>query len=152
MDIAKFLKEAGVSFKLRKHREAYTAQEMAAREHVSGDAVAKAVVVSTGKDYALCVLPASCRVDLGKLGKALKAKKCRLAEEPEMGKLFPDVEIGAEPPFGGAYGLQTVVDERLAKCESITFAAGTHSHAVSMSYADYARLAEPNVADFSVHL
>ena len=152
MDIGKFLKQAGVEFKVHKHTAAYTAQEMAATEHVTGDAVAKPVVVHDGKKYVLCVLPASCKVDLGKLSKALKAKKCKLAAEPAMGELFPDVEVGAEPPFGGPYGLDTVVDRRLADCERIAFTAGTHTRTIHMSYADYARLAEPTVADFSVHL
>jgi len=152
MDIAKFLKKAKVAFELRKHREAYTAQEMAAAEHVSGNAVAKPVVVRAGKKHVLCVLPASCKVDFGKLAKLLKAKKCRLADESELGEIFPDVEIGAEPPFGKPYGLETVVDERLTACETIAFAAGTHSQAISMSYADYARLAEPTVGDFAARL
>ena len=152
MDIAKFLKEAGVAFQLRKHQEAYTAQEMAAAEHITGDAVAKPVVVHAGKKHVLCVLPASCKVDLGKLAKLLKAKKCRLADETELGELFPDVEVGAEPPFGKPYGLETVVDERLTACETIAFTAGTHSQTVCMSYADYARLAEPTVADFAARL
>jgi len=152
MKIKKFLKQAGVEFKMHKHAEAYTAQEMAATEHITGDAVAKPVVVRADKEPVLCVLPASCKVDLGRLAKVLKAKKCRLAGESEIGELFPDVEVGAEPPFGEPYGLKTVVDERLAGCETIAFTAGTHKQTVRMSYADYARVARPTVADFSVHL
>ncbi len=152
MDIEKFLKEAGVKFDVRQHPAAYTAQEMAAKEHVSGDAVAKPVVVHDGKHYVLCVVPASCKVDLAKLAKTLKAKKCKLADEAEMGKLFPDVEVGAEGPFGKPYGLATLVDERLAGSQTIAFTAGTHTQSIRMDYADYERLAEPKVADFSVHL
>ena len=152
MDIPEFLTDAGVKFEVHQHDPAYTAQQMAATEHVSGDAVAKPVVVYAGKKYVLCVLPASCKVDLRRLGKALKTRQCRLAEESELGALFPDVEVGAEGPFGGPYGLETLVDTRLTACETIAFTAGDHRKTVRMSYDDYARLAAPTVADFSVHL
>lgn len=152
MDIEKFLRDAGVRFEIQEHPPAYTAQEMAAEAHVSGDSVAKPVAIAAGDQTFLCVLPASHKVDLAKLKKVLKAKKCRIMEESDMAKLFPDAEVGAEGPFGKPYGLPTVVDEHLAQCDTITFTAGTHRRAIQMSYADYARLAEPTVADFSVHL
>ena len=152
MDIEKYLKEAGVKYKLLKHPEAYTAQEVAAQEHVSGDMVAKSVLVNAGKKPALCVLPASCKIDLGKLSKALKVKTCRLADESELGKLFPDVEVGAEPPFGKPYGVETLVDAHMSRCRTITFTAGTHRQAIQMAYEDYAGLAEAKVLDFALHL
>lgn len=152
MDIEEFLNSAGVKFKRHEHAAAYTAQEIAAEVHVSGDAVAKPVVVRADKKDVLCVLPASHKIDMGKLAKALKAKKCQLVKEDEVAKLFPDVEVGAEPPFGKPYGLPTVVDSHLAGCESVIFSAGSHRRAVQVRYEDYARLAEPTVADFSMHL
>ena len=152
MDVKKYLTEAGVNYTLLKHPEAYTAQEVAAEEHVSGDMVAKPVLVNAGDKAVLCVLPASCKIDLGKLAKALKVKACRLADEVELGKLFPDVEVGAEPPFGKPCGLETLVDTRLSQRRIITFAAGTHRQAVQMAYDDYARLAEAKVLDFALHL
>ena len=152
MNVEEFLKEAGVEYESHEHATAYTAQRLAAEEHVSGNTVAKSVAVHVDDGYVLCVLPASCKVDLDKLAKALDAKQCRLADEGELAKLFPDVEVGAEPPFGKPYGLDTVVDEHLAQCQTITFNAGTHSRAIRMRCADYTRLAEPKVLDVTVHL
>ena len=152
MDVETFLKDAGVKYEEHEHPVVYTAQELAAQEHISGDAVAKAVAVQADGRYVLCVLPASGRIDLDKLGKGLRAKKCRLADEGELAKLFPDVEVGAEPPIGEPYGLETVADERLTRCEAITFNAGSHRKSIRMAYADYARLAAPKIMDFSVHL
>jgi Ala-tRNA(Pro) deacylase len=152
MDVEKYLTEAGVEYTSLKHPEAYTAQEVAAEEHVSGDMVAKSVLVHADDEPVLCVLPASCKIDLAKLAKTLKADKCRLADEAELGKVFPDVEIGAEPPFGKPSGLETLVDTRLSQCRTITFTAGTHRQAVQMAYDDYAALAEAKVLDFALHL
>ena len=152
MKIQDYLKDQGVKFKMHEHPPAYTAQEVAAEEHVSGNILAKTVAVKAGKGYVLCVLPASYKLDMKKVAKAAKAKKARLADEAEMAKVFPDVEVGAEPPFGNLYELPTLVDEHLAGDEEIVFRAGTHRHAIRMKYADYARLAEPTVADLAVHL
>jgi len=152
MKIEEYLKENGVAYEMREHPPAYTAQELAAEEHVSGNMFAKAVVVRADKGCAICAVPASCKLDMKKVAKALKSKKVRLADEAEMAKLFPDAEVGAEPPFGNLYDLPTVVDERLAQDEEIVFQAGTHRHAIRMKYADYASLTKPVVADVAVHL
>lgn len=152
MKIAEFLKEKAVSFESHEHIPAYTAQEVAAEEHVSGKILAKAVVVFSDKDYAMCVLPASLKLDLDKVAKALKAKAVRLADEPEMVTLFPDVEVGAEPPFGNLYDMTTLVDTRLAEDDEIVFQGGTHRTAIRMKYGDYAKLAQPIVTDIAVHL
>jgi len=152
MDIGEYLRQQGVPFEEHEHPPAYTAQEVAAEEHVSGDIMAKAVVVFAEGKYALCALPASHKLDMDKVAKALKSKSVRLADETEMAKLFPDVEVGAEPPFGNLWNLPTLVDEHLAADEEIVFQAGTHRGAVRMQYADYASLVKPSVADLAVHL
>jgi len=152
MDIGKYLKDENVSFEMHEHRPAYTAQEVAAEEHVSGDLLAKSVVVWADGKYALCALPASHKLDMAKVGSLLGAHSIRLADESEMAKLFPDVEVGAEPPFGNLWNLPTLVDEHLAADEEIVFQAGTHRQAIRMRYADYQRLTGPKVADLAVHL
>ena len=152
MKIEAYLNEAGVKYEKHEHSTAYTAQEMAAEEHIPGDAVAKCVLVQADERPVVCVLPASHKVDLLKLADALEAAECRLLDETEMARLFPDVEVGAEPPFGRPYGVETLVDAHLAKCRAIVFPAGSHQEAIRMNYEDYAHLEKPRVADFAVHL
>ena len=149
MRIEKFLKQAGVPFKRHRHPRTFTAQELAAQEHVSGHRVAKSVAVHVDGRFLLCVLPASYRVDLRRLADAFCADRCYLADEVEMQAMFPDVELGAEPPFGNLYGLETVVDEHLAQCENITFCGGDLRKAIEMPYSDYERLTEPRVLEFA---
>jgi Ala-tRNA(Pro) deacylase len=152
MKIQDYLAENKVAYQTHEHPPAYTAQEVAAEEHVSGKMFAKSVVVSADGKYAVCVLPASLKLDLAKTGKALKAKQVRLADETEMAKLFPDVEVGAEPPFGNLYGLATLVDTHLAADEEIVFQSGSHRQAIRLKYADYARLVKPLVSDLAAQL
>ena len=89
---------------------------------------------------------------MGKTAAALGLKSVRLADESELAKLFPDVEVGAEPPFGQLYDLPVLVDEHLAAEEEIVFQAGTHCQAIRIAYGDYATLAHPQVTDLAVHL
>jgi len=109
-----------------------------------------AVLVHVDDAYAMCVLPASYKLDMAKVAEAVNARSVRLADETEMAKIFPDVEVGAEPPFGSLYDLRTVVDEHLAGQEELIFQAGTHRDAIRMRYADYASLVKPAVADLAV--
>ncbi len=152
MKIQEYLEEKHVSFAPHQHVPAYTAQEVAAEEHVSGNLLAKGVVVRAGEEFVLCVLPASFKLDLQKVARAAGVKDVRLAGESEMAGLFPDAEVGAEAPFGNLYSLRTLVDKHLAEDDEIIFQAGTHRDAIRMKYRDYADLVHPDVADLAVHL
>jgi Ala-tRNA(Pro) deacylase len=149
MRIEKYLKTFGVSFKRHRHPKTFTAQQLAAQQHVSGHQVAKSVVVHVDNRLLLCVLPASYKVDLRRLADAFGADRCYLADELEMQNLFPDVEVGAEPPFGHLYGMDTLVDEHLTRCEDILFCGGDLRKAIEMPYSEYARVEEPEVMNFA---
>ena len=152
MDVCEYLSEEGVSYVADEHPPAYTAQEVAASEHISGDMMAKPVIVYDDGEYVMCVLPASYRLNLGKVSKVLESIDLRLASEAEMGEIFDDCELGAEPPFGNLYRMSTFVDAHLAEDEEIVFQAGSHSRSVRMRYSDYQALARPKVADLAEHL
>lgn len=151
MDIGQYLSEHGVPFVKHQHRPAYTAQEVAAEEHVSGKRLAKPVLVAADDSFAMCVLPAHCKLDMDKAAAALGVTQIRLADEAELAKVFPDVEVGAEPPFGSLYDLPTLVDEHLASQDEIVFQAGSHACSIRMSYQDYASLVRPQTNDLAVH-
>ena len=146
--IEEFLRNRGVGFEVIRHERAYTAQETAATEHVSGHIFAKSVVVTDGEKYHMLVLPASRDVDFKKAD-ALIGKKVRLATEDEMKPLFSECELGAEPPFGSVYHLPTYVDESLAERRDIVFRAGTHETSIKMRYKDFLDLEKPTVAAFA---
>jgi len=144
-----FLNQSKVRYQLIHHPEAFTAQELAAIEHVKGKNHAKVVMVKTDDGRQLmAVLPADHRVDLAKLD-ALTGQRATLATEAEFKSLFPDCAIGTMPPFGSLYNVPTYVDKSLTDEEFIVFEAGTHSDAIKMSYADYVRLAKPQVSEFA---
>ena len=152
MRVIEFLDKSGVDYEVAAHQPAFTAQRMAAAEHEPGKYVAKPVIVRADGKYVMCVLSACYKIDLRVLKKQLEAKKVELAEEEDMGKLFSDCELGAEPPFGNLYDLPTIMDKALEADDHITFQAGTHAKAVRMSMNDYRKLVKPKVLEFSYHV
>jgi Ala-tRNA(Pro) deacylase len=152
MEVIKFLKKSKVKYKVSKHKAAFTAQEMAAEVHEPGQYVAKPVVVKADGEYVMCVLPACYNIDLKALKSQLKVKTVKLAKEKEIGKLFGDCELGAEPPFGNLYDLPTIMDKSLEGDDHIMFQGGTHEKAVRMSMDDYRKLVEPEVLEFGRHV
>ncbi len=146
------LETNGVPFETLPHREAYTAQGVAAAAHVSGWLLAKVLVVrAPGESPAMVVLPASCRLDLAALARVLGKPSVTLLPEDEMRALFPDCEVGAMPPFGQLYALPVWVDACFPKAGEFAFQAGNHHEVVRIHYADYERLVQPVVAEFCRH-
>jgi Ala-tRNA(Pro) deacylase len=152
MNVQSFLDEMGIQYRVSRHPTTYTAQDLAAAEHIPGRKVIKPVVVKADGRFVMCALPASHRVDLDTLRDQLQVREVELADENSLGEMFPDCELGAEPPIGRLFGMQTLMDESLFADDRVTFQAGTHEDAVTMSLADYRRVADAEVAYFGKHL
>jgi Ala-tRNA(Pro) deacylase len=148
MNLQSLLDDMGVSYRHSRHPTAYTAQMLAETEHVPGRKVIKPVVVQADGEFVMCVLPACYRVDLGELKDQLQANEIRLADEQKLAELFPDCQLGAAPPIGRLYGMTTLMDESLTADDRVTFQAGTHEDAVTMSLMEYRRVAQPEIAHF----
>lgn len=149
--LVEFLNQSKVRYTVLHHPEAFTAQELAAIEGVKGRNHAKVVMVKTGAKLLMAVLPADHRIELDKFDK-LTGQRTALATEAEFKEMFPDCAIGTMPPFGKLYGVETWMDKSLTGDDYLVFEAGTHTDAMRMNYADYARLADPKVAEFAVKL
>jgi len=149
--LIEFLDQSKVRYEVLHHPEAFTAQELAAIEHVKGRSHAKVVMVKADGELLMAVLPADHRVDLEKL-RQITGRPTALATEAEFKALFPDCAVGTMPPFGQLYGVATYLDTSLTGADKIVFEAGTHSDAIKMRYPDYERLAKPTTADFAVKL
>jgi len=147
-----YLEQNQVSYELGYHVRVYTAQEIAAAQHIPGKEMAKVVMVKTDGKNIMLVLPASYRVEMKKLKGVLNSKKVAMVKEEEFQELFPDCEIGAMPPFGNLYNLEVWVDQVLTEDEFIVSQAGSHVETLKIKYSDYVRLVNPKVGDFSVHL
>jgi len=138
-----FLDSNHAEFTLTTHSKAFTAREVALAERLPPREVAKSVVLFGDAEYHILVIPASKLVDFQELRQALGLSQARLATEDEIGRLFPDCELGAMPPFGSLYGLPVYLDASLAGEPIIAFNAGTHLEVIHMPTAEFRRLATP---------
>lgn len=152
MPVAKlkqFLDEHEVRYVTVRHSPAFTAQEVAASAHISGYEMAKTVMIKVNGKMAMAVLPAPLHVDLRQLREVTGADKVELATESEFKALFAECELGAMPPFGSLYGMDTYVARRLSEDEYIAFNAGTHTELIRMRFRDFEKLADAKVLAFS---
>lgn len=153
--VQSFLKQHHVKPHLVPHPHSGSSMETAEQAHVSGDALAKGVVVKTADGvHLMVVLPSDYHVEMAALGKLL-GRRVTLATEDELAALFPDCEAGAVPPLGEAYGLQTIWDPNtsLGKLDKVFFEAGDHENLVSVSGRRFHELlAHAERGEFSRHL
>jgi len=148
--LKEFLDNRSVKYVTISHSTAYTAQEIAALVHIPGKELAKTVMVKLDGKMAMAVLPASHKVDVGKLKVLANARSVELAPEAEFKTMFPDCEAGAMPPFGNLYGMEVFSEETLAKDEEIAFNSGTHSELVRLAYKDFQKLVGPKTGSFTL--
>ncbi|MHB0870159.1 MAG: aminoacyl-tRNA deacylase [Chloroflexota bacterium] len=147
--LQEYLTSNGVGFEIEHHRLAYTAQQLAAAEHVSGKLVAKVVMAIANESPVMLVLPASSNVNLEKLKAELGARELRLAKEEEFATVFPDCEVGAMPPFGNLYGVPVYIDRSLTRAPEMVFPAGSHTESMKIRVGDYEKLVHPQVKEFA---
>ncbi len=139
------LNQHGILFEERHHPEAYTAQQVAQQEHVSGHRVAKVVgVMADGKPHEL-VLPASRHVRLDWVAELLRANDVRLATEDELRECFAGCEVGAIPALRHWPGVELLMDAYLETAGDIFILGGTHRDAIRMRFDDWFKLVQPRV-------
>jgi Ala-tRNA(Pro) deacylase len=107
---------------------------------ISGDRLAKAIVLRRNAGYMLAVLPTSHHLRLSDLRDQL-GDNVEMAEEPEIDALFPDCAHGAVPPLGHCYALP-LVDDSIEAQPEIYMEAGDHETLLRISHAQFARLME----------
>lgn len=144
-----YLDSRRVSYVWAPHKETFAAQEIAHILHIPGRIFAKAFLVRANGRVVMVVLPASLQLDLNNLAQALHVQHVDLLTEGETAKICPDCKLGAFPPFGNLYGIETCVDASLADSMEIVFNAGTHKDSVRIMYSDYVKLVNPRVARFA---
>jgi Ala-tRNA(Pro) deacylase len=143
------LDRKGVAYEELHHNDAFTAQELAQREHVSGHRVAKVVgILADGRPKEL-VLPASRRVMLDRIRQLLGANEVRLASEDELERYFPDCELGAIPALRHWRDVDVIMDGHLNNAGNILILGGTHCDAIRMRFDDWFEMVNPRVEMFS---
>lgn len=149
--LAKYLAANNVEYDVLAHEPTQSSMRTAQACHISGDRLAKAVLLRDETGYALAVLPASHHIRLSDL-KSQFGEDVELASEREIEELFEDCARGAIPAVGECYGLDMVIDDGIEAHPEIYFEGGDHATLVRMSQAQFAGLtAMARHGCFSVH-
>jgi len=143
------LADANVQFELLPHPRTERALAEARALSVPSAEVAKTLVLRTPDGFLRAVLPASERLDLRKVRRAVGGgKRVHLATEEDLAREYPEFELGAVPPFGGSRSDPVLLDARLADRESVVVEAGVHDLSIRLPTNALLRLAgDARVAD-----
>src|SRR5437660_3576072 len=104
--------DQNVTYEVITHDRTMSSTRTAQACHVSGDRLAKGIVLRRDGGYMLAVLPASHHIRLSELRKQI-GNDVDLADEMEIGQLFRDCAHGAVPPVGECYGLDVILDDSI---------------------------------------
>jgi Ala-tRNA(Pro) deacylase len=137
--LQKYLAAKRVKYDVIAHDPTSSSMRTAETCHISGDRLAKAVLLRDEMGYALAVLPASHHIRLSELKRQF-GDDVSLASEREIVELFEDCVRGAIPAIGECYGLDLVVDDSIDEQPEVYFEGGDHSTLVRMSHAQFAGL------------
>ena len=130
--VTEHLEQRGAAFEALAHRQAYTSIDEARALGIDADEVLKTLAVRTGPSDVLMVIPAARRRELHLVRQALGDNHARLATEEELGRDFPDYQLGALPPLGALVGANVYVDPEVLGYDTVVFAAGTQTESVKM--------------------
>ncbi|SDI80927.1 aminoacyl-tRNA deacylase [Billgrantia gudaonensis] len=139
MTLREYLRACDIDYEEVKHPREVSTSRLAQQVHITGDQLAKAVMVHGDSGYRIAVLPSSCDADLDKLSQLFN-EKVDLASEDEIVDRFNDCDPGATIPVGQAYGLQVYLDDLLRQQPDIYFDAGDHETLLHMSGNEFGRL------------
>jgi Ala-tRNA(Pro) deacylase len=134
-----YLAGSSIDYELISHTHTQSSMDSAGAAHVTGERLAKAVIVKEDETYLMVVVPSDHHVHMGRLHHLL-GQEVGLATEQELVSLFPDCEGGAIPPLGRAYHLKTLVDSSLLDQSEIYFESGDHQHLVKVSGEHFSQL------------
>jgi Ala-tRNA(Pro) deacylase len=139
--LQKYLSAESIAYDLIEHRLAMSATRIAEACKISGDSLAKAVLLRSRDGYLLAILPASYHLRLG--DGTLQRMLCRdvdLASESELGQVFKDCVQGAVPAIPACYGLDAIIDESIEEQPDVYVEAGDHETLVHMGHVQFAQL------------
>ena len=143
--------DRSVRYDVITHEPTMSSTRTAEACHISGDCLAKGIVLRHDGGYLLAVLPASHHISLRDLRTQI-GDDVALADEADLDRLFRDCAHGAVPPVGECYGLEVIVDDSVEAQPDVYLEGGDHATLVHMDQAQFARMmADARRGRFSVH-
>lgn len=144
--IIELLDRSGAEYRVMEHEDVFTSEEAARVRGLEGKTGAKALLLKSGSDVFLLVLPGNRKLDNKKARNLLGVRDIRFAT-PEEVEEISGAKIGAVYPLGPVMGIRMFVDITLAQNEYIAFNPGVHHKSVIISFSEYQKAVNPVLAD-----
>jgi Ala-tRNA(Pro) deacylase len=129
--VKSYIEGRGVAYDVIAHPASGSSHETAEAAHVDEGHIAKGVILKDSVGVVMVVIPGDAWVNLSAVGKELD-RDLTLAEEKEAAGYFPDCDLGAIPPLGPAYGVDTVMDKALTSLAYVYLESGDHRSLVKI--------------------
>ncbi|MCK1711395.1 MULTISPECIES: YbaK/EbsC family protein [unclassified Bradyrhizobium] len=150
--LRKYLAAENIQYDEIQHELSMSSTRTAQACHISGDRLAKGIVLRRDDQYILAVVPASHHLRLSDLRTTL-GNNVDMANEAEINQLFRDCAHGAVPAVGKCYGLDVIVDDSIETQPEIYMEAGDHETLLRLTHAQFAHLtANAPHGRFSAHV
>src|SRR5882724_12216018 len=130
--LKRYLAAENIQYEEIPHEFTVSSTRTAEACHISGDHLAKGVVLRRDGGYMLAVLPASHHLRLSEL-RTRFGSDVDMAKEAEINQLFRDCALGAVPPVGKCYGVDVIVDDSIEAQPEIYIEAGDHETLLHLS-------------------
>jgi prolyl-tRNA editing enzyme YbaK/EbsC (Cys-tRNA(Pro) deacylase) len=146
--VTEHLDRLGLPYTVVEHEPTVSAVAEAAAADMQAQDTLKTLVLRDGRRrWLLVALPASERVDMGKVRALLGDHRIQFADEKEIARAFPRYDVGAAPPLGPGVPHLELVDKRVVGRSRMLCGAGDHGHSLLVSPGDLIRVAAPMIAD-----
>ncbi|SDE26470.1 MULTISPECIES: aminoacyl-tRNA deacylase [Kordiimonas] len=137
--LQRFMEKNGIDYEIMPHDREVVASKIAQAAHISGNAMAKGVLLKSDHGYMMAVVPASHHVDLQTLSHRAH-ERLGLATEAEACSIFDDCDAGAVPACGSAYGMPMIIDTSLDDQDELYLEAGDHRNLLHIDRQAFAKL------------
>ncbi len=147
--ITKFLESSKVKYEVLKHRTVYTAFDKSQTLRVKPSLIGKTLVLRLDNKPVIVLIPADKNLDKNLLKKTLKAKKIDFIKEAWMKKTFKGIKLGAIPPFGNLWKINTVVDKNLLFGPKVILNSGHYNFSIKINSSAFKKLV-PDLLVFKI--
>ncbi|MDE1462007.1 aminoacyl-tRNA deacylase [Spartinivicinus poritis] len=131
-----------IRYEMKWHPSSATSYQTALLAHVSPMQIAKPVILKNQfQHYVMAVVPAKSKLQVKIINEMLE-HAFHLAKESELQASFRDCELGAIPPVGQAYHMDTIVDDKLLALDDVYLEGGDHEVLIHLHKEDFALLME----------
>ncbi len=120
-----YLASRHIAYEVFTHPKTSTTMQTVHKANIPADRMVKCVVLEDDLGYVMAVVPATHRVDMGKVRSALN-RRLGLAMESDFSGRLDDCATGAIPPVGQAYGMTTIISDDLSEQPDIYLEGGDH--------------------------